>query len=112
MVCGRPFSETEKSSLARSSTISPLFVRTVASMLMTFTSVEKVESCWARRSGRTENQDATESRNWRLESIGLVKHRQLLRIHGCELDNDTLTLHNGHRLSYRPRFLTRGSYKS
>src|SRR3984957_4242099 len=66
MVCGRPFSESEKSSLVRSGTSSPFLLRTVANTLTTFTSVEKVgSSCWAGRGGGTPSGAAEESKNRR-----------------------------------------------
>src|SRR5579859_2282362 len=46
MTWGRPFSATEKSSLVRSLTIWPDLALTVARMLTTLTSVEKVASSW------------------------------------------------------------------
>src|ERR1035437_1103236 len=48
MVWGRPSSDSRKSSLARSRTISPFLPYTLASRLTTLTSVEKVTSCQAR----------------------------------------------------------------
>src|ERR1700722_20058688 len=66
MVCGRPFSESEKSSLVRSGTSSPFLLRTVASTLTTFTSVEKVgSSCWPRSKVRRLSRVVDESKNRR-----------------------------------------------
>src|SRR6185369_8872327 len=66
-VCGRPFSESEKSSLVRLRMSAPFLSTTVASRLTTFTSVEKVGSSCPCSSGPLQKREAAERTNWRRE---------------------------------------------
>src|ERR1700679_864433 len=66
MVCGRPFSESEKSSLVRPRISSPFLARTAASTLTTLTSVEKVGVSWPLMRGHGENRAAAPSTKRRL----------------------------------------------
>src|SRR5664279_375 len=72
MVWGRPSSDSRKSSLARSRTISPFLPYTLASTLTTLTSVEKVTSCQARAREAQANKTATESARRRREGRAAV----------------------------------------
>src|SRR5580700_7430478 len=66
MVCGRLFSESEKSSLVRLRMSSPFLARTVASTLTTLTSVEKDGASWPLLRGHGPNAAAAASRKRRL----------------------------------------------
>src|ERR1035437_532141 len=61
MVWDRPSSDSRKSSLVRSRTISPFLPYTLASRLTTLTSVEKVTSCAARAREVEASRPAAES---------------------------------------------------
>src|ERR1019366_1453999 len=66
MGCGRPSSDSRKSSRVRSRTISPFLPYTLASTLTTLTSVENVTSCAARaRAPEANNPAAVSSRRRR-----------------------------------------------
>src|SRR5512143_2774797 len=67
MDCGRPSSARVKSSLVRSRTISPLWVRTVAGTFTTFTFDEYVGSCCAPAgpSGKHREMTASTAHNFR-----------------------------------------------
>src|ERR1035441_8145245 len=67
MVCGRPSSDSRKSSRVRSRTISPFLPYTLASTLTTLTSVENVTSCSARARALEANSPAAESSRRRRE---------------------------------------------
>src|ERR1019366_4672555 len=71
MVCGRPSSDSRKSSRVRSRTISPFLPYTLASTLTTLTSVENVTSCVARATAPEANSPAAESSRRRREGRDL-----------------------------------------
>src|ERR1700683_4092254 len=66
MVCGRPFSASEKAPLVRPRINSPFLARTVASTLTTLTSVEKDGVSWPLMRRHGENRAAAPSTKRRL----------------------------------------------
>src|ERR1035441_1781261 len=72
MGCGRPSSDSRKSSRVRSRTISPFLPYTLASTLTTLTSVENVTSCAARARVPEANNPAAESNRRRRDGRAAV----------------------------------------
>src|SRR5580658_9014886 len=66
MVCGRPFSASEKSSFVRPRINSPFLARTVAKTLTTLTSVEKDGVSWPLTRGHGQNNATVPSTKRRL----------------------------------------------
>src|SRR5258708_19821196 len=74
MLCGLPFSESRKSSFARSRIISPFLPSTVVNRLTTLTSVENVDSSWPQTKNGAQNRIAAKNLqkqfHWHIESLG------------------------------------------